>query len=359
MKKLLSILLCGFLLLLPLFAVSPGASAADSYEEALDRLTSPENNRISDSLRHPFSRSHMLDAMAKGYTFFSGNGMQRLWELAPDAMTDIAQNRYRNQLGDKEEASAPEEEPTEEELKELIAVEDLSFDDPAPFYRCCWYDYAIDPQSVTWENALNQISGYAFTITCDEQAVALLIVTYRTRNTLSASLQPLPNSYRSLYLAAAKEIADGSQYPILLTNPQLHHAMAFLVPKKFGNAVFVKNDSSSFSKEEYLKTDLNAFCAAALNWNRSTLSVLIDANGTIQPNAAVQYNNLESYVRSELRRVSRENTLRAISLIVALAIVVMFAVVIINKLNTMFLEDGDQSRSKAFFLPKRRKKINP
>ncbi len=357
MKKFLSILLCGFLLLCPLISQAPGALAADSYEDALDRLTSPENNRVSDQLRHTFSHSNMLDAMAKGYTFFLGDGMQKLWELAPEAMTAIAQNRYHEQFDTEEETSAAAEELTEEELKALIPIESISFDDPAPIYRHCWYDYAIDAQSMTWENALNQISGYAFTISCDNQALALLLVSYLTQNTLTATLQPLPNSYRSLYFAAAAEITDPSQYPILLTNPQQHHAMAFLTPKKFGNTVFIKNDSSSFSKEEYLKTDLAAFCAAALNWNRSTLSVLIDANGNILPNAVVQYNNLESYVRSELRRVSRENTLRAVSLIVALAIVVLFAVIIINKLNTMFLEDGDQSRTKAFTLPKRGKKI--
>jgi hypothetical protein len=314
------------------------AAADSAYDTALAELTSPEGNQVDSRLRHPYSSDAELDAMTAATKQLQHNGISYLWESIPETMQSLAQNQYAADHPD-EDAEAL----TDAQLREVLSAEDLTLSDPAMLHERCWYDYAIAANQTGWNYAVEQISGYMFVVSCGNRAVALVKASYLKSGNFQVSYQLLPNAYRSLYRTAQ---SDESLPPILLTDPQQHQAIAFLSPKT--GKVLVKNYLSSSSKDEILSVSMEVFQTAALDWNRDTLSVLIDANGNFRAGVMVNYNNLESYVRSELRRAVKENLMRVISLTVAAIAVVIIVILIISKCSTMFLEEGEPGYRKKF-----------
>lgn len=140
------------------------------------------------------------------------------------------------------------------------------------------------------------------------------------------------------------------QYPILLTDPRTYQAVSFLIPGRMEDTVMVKNYISSSSKDESLSVDAETFLIAARKWNRDTISVLLDASGSIRPDATVVYNNLESYVRSELRIAAKEHLLRTTCVLISLTLTVCFGAMILNMYRVRFLDEDDPRRKVSFYL---------
>lgn len=334
-----------------LFSAALPACAESLYEQALERLTDPAENRIEDALCHPFSDDERLNAKTEGYRKLLDDGLQILWELNPDALRTIAQTRYAASQSEAQTADETQiiEEPTEEQLMEQITADDIEILDPAPMYEKSWYEYQLSDTDLGYKQAQRRISGYMFSLRCDGKYLALMKCSYRKNGSFRVSIQPYPNSYYNLYRTAEQAAADGT-YPILLTDPKLHQAIAFLVPDGIHSSVYVKNYVSSSSKDEILDVDTETFFIAAGKWNSDTLSMLIDTDGNIKRNVSPDYNNLESYVRSELRVAYKEHLLRGTCIIVSCILVVAMTALILNKRRIRFLEEDDPRCKWQYFI---------
>lgn len=327
-------------------------SCADSlYEQALNQLTDPAENRIEDALCHPLSEDERLNAKTDGYRKLLDDGVQTLWELNPDTMRTIALNRFSLRQRDAEAAEKPQiiEEPTEGQLMEMITADDIEITEPAPMYEKSWYEYQLSDSDLGYKQAQRRISGYMFSLRCDGKYLALMECSYRKNGSFRVSFQAYPNSYYNLY-RTADEASANTIYPILLTDPKLHQAIAFLVPNGLHSTVYMKNYISSSSKDEILDVDTETFLVAAGKWNRDTLSMLLDADGNVKKNAKPDYNNLESYVRSELRIAYKEHLLRAACIIISCILVIAMTVLILNKRRIRFLDEDDPRRKWQYFI---------
>lgn len=346
--------LFALLVLLAVFVPSSAAYATTAYDAALEQLTDPVVQQTDDALRHTYSNDERISASAAGLGFLQKQGITLLWEINPSVMRTLSLARLEALSADLEEEEASDlpdvETVTDEELLSFITLADLTLSDPAPIFEQSWYDYGISASNTGYRYASKNISGYMFSVTCDGKYLALIKASYREEGGFDVSCQSYPNIYYNLYQTASQKVKEGS-YPILLTDSEVHQAVAFLVPGGRHGTVYIKNAVSSSSKDEILDAKFDVFSVAAVKWNRDALSMLLDADGSIKRGAKLEYNNLESYVRSELRVAVKENLLRAACITVSVILAVTMSIMIANKSRIRFLDVDDPRRKWKYFLP--------
>lgn len=343
--------ICRVILLLTVILFSytasfPAAARINAaYDTALDELTNPSVNCVQDRLRHPYSNDERLNAKAAAYHYFIKNDIGELWDANPDIMRAVAMTYALNEQPDLDVHSL-----TNEELSSYLSIYDLYLSDPAPMFERGWYDYDLSFSNTGFSYASEHISGYMFTARIQDQYIALIKVSYLADGSFRVTVQPIPKNYRLLYEHAKSKMTKGDA-PFLLTDPELHQAVAFLAPVKHKDMVYIKNYVSSSSKDEILTVDMEVFQHAAINWNHDAISMLLDTNGNVKLGAQLEYNNLESYVRSDLRIAEKEKVLRLSSLDIAGIACIAMTVLILNKRRIRFMEPDDPRTSWRYFLP--------
>ncbi len=341
-KRLILPVLCLLLIL-----SCPAAVSASPYDEALEILTDPIGQQIDISLRHEYSEDARISAMAAVYDYLSQGGIARLWGVSPETMRTLSIARLEALIAQGESEHLPDPmTATDLELHALIHYTDLQITDTAPMFELSWYDYGVDPHSYHYRYASEHLSGYMFAIACDGKYLALCKASYDLDGMFGVTVQSYPNVYYSLYNKAAEK-TRAETFPILLTDPSVHDAVAFMVSN---GDVYVKNAVSSTSKDEILAVDGTVFAVAAEKWNRDALSMLITPGGFIKPFELLEFNNIESYVRSQLRVAVKENLMRAACVLVSAAIVLVMTVLIVNKMRIRFLDENDPRRKWSYFL---------
>ncbi len=343
MKRVISLLL-GICLL---FTASVGVFAS-AYDEALKQLTDPQEQQMDAALRHEYAEDERINATAAVYQALSDDGVAKLWSVNPEGMRSLSLSRLHVliEAGEEGKELPDPETATDLELLSLITNSELTVTDTAPLFEQSWYDYGVMPSNYSYRYAKKNISGYMFAITCDGKYLALCKASYTEQGDFAVDLQAYPNICYSLYQTALSHTREGS-YPILLLDPVVHDAVAFMVSN---GDVYVKNAVSSSSKDEILQVDAVVFAQAATKWNRDALSMLVDASGRVQSLSKLEYNNLESYVRSELRVAIKENLMRAACVFFSTLIVLVMVVLLINKRRIRFLDEDDPKRKWGYLL---------
>lgn len=337
---------------------SMARSQDTAYDQKLAEITDPVVYGIPEEKRHLLTADELLNAKTEAVRRLEKDGVSVMFSRCPDEMEQIAWERILDVDPEIDLTTV-----TEKQLQEAVTYLDLTLTDAVPIMERSWYDYALSTANTGISYAKKCISGYMFTVSCDGQYLALIQVKYLENGKFYCQYQDLPNNYRGLYLAACEEIEDEKSYPILLTDPKLHQAVAFLVPGSRNGIVFVKNYVSSSSKDEILKAPFEDFQTAAITWNRDTLSMLVAADGSIKSDVHLSYNNLESYVRSTLRLANKERLLRAACVLISMIVVIVMAVLIFYRVQVRFLDADDPRRQVknffSLFIPKNRSALTP
>ena len=333
--------------LLPLTVCAAGTA----YDIKLDEITNPYVHGISSDERHVYSVDEMMAAKTEAFKRLQKDGIAILFEKYPKMMQRIVSDRIL-----KEDPQADISEWTDADYQIALDHYDLSLEYPAPMMELSWYDYAISAENTGLSYAQKNISGYMFVITCDGQNVALLRVKHHNEKRYYTQYQDLPNNYCGMYQQAKKQFHSVDQLPILLTDPKLHQAVAFLTQGKRNGTVLVQNYLSSSTRDDVQEVVFADFQAAAINWNRDTMSMLVAADGSLKSGVMLEYNNLESYLRPTVRMANRERFMRAASVFVSLAVIFVMVCLILYRAKVRFLDADDPRRQfKNFFsllLPK-------
>lgn len=323
-----------FVLLSVMFSLCLPAFAVSDYENALNSLTDPTENQVSADRRRPYSNDDRLDAMTAAYKRLQVDGLENLWDLNPELMNTIASQKAIEKGKDPTKLSKAQ-------LKSYITLLDLSLTEPAAMHERSWYDYQLSEFHTGFDYAKKNISAYIFTIRCNGKYIAMLQASVRKSGDFFTAYQPISNVYHTMYDNALAHMPTDMQCPILLTDPNLHQAVAFLIPESGTDKVIVSNYLSSSSKNDFLSLQMVSFQKAALLWNRVTISMLLDVDGKIKPGSSLQYNNLESYVRSQLRVETRERAIHFFSLTFTFLLVIVMIFVILGKVRTRFMDPQD------------------